>query len=181
MEKFPHLKFVQKIVGSPRFNGGGQKAPRSLDNKNNRGGHSSYLKKSTEDIRNQWFSKYELRDNLNLAPIDSDIIPIFFKINPDEVGYDFDLKKYGIEIISEEENGYIIGASLDGFNSLEEKIKLFLNEERGGGNVADLWEIVTGNQWKPDLILSDYLKSNWSNIEDDKSYLVEVGIAFDKP
>lgn len=160
---------------------GDKKAPRSLDNKNNRGGHSSYLKKSTEDIRNQWFSKYELRDNLNLAPIDSDIIPIFFKINPDEVGYDFDLKKYGIEIISEEENGYIIGASLDGFNSLEEKIKLFLNEERGGGNVADLWEIVTGNQWKPDLILSDYLKSNWSNIEDDKSYLVEVGIAFDKP
>lgn len=181
MERFPHLKFLQKVVGKPRLHGGGNPNPLSAQNKDNRQGHFGYLSGRTSQIKSDWQNEIDKRERLNLAPLDADVIPIFLKINPDLIGYDFDLKQFGIEVISQEEEGYIIGASLDAFVSLNEKIQKFLDEERGGGKIADLWEIVDGNQWKPSHILSDYLKSIWSDINDDRIYKLEVGIAFDKP
>jgi len=181
MERFPHLKFLQKIVGKPRLHGGGETNPISLQNKNNKPGHFGYLSDKTSRLKSDWQNEIDKRKRFNLAPLDADIIPIFLKINPDLIGYDFDLKLFGIEVISQEEDGYIIGASLDAFNSLNDKIQKFLNEERGGGKIADFWEIVDGNQWKPNHILSDYLKSIWGNIDEEGIYKLEVGIAFDKP
>jgi hypothetical protein len=61
------------------------------------------------------------------------VIPVFLKINPDILGNDFDLKEFGIEVISEEE---------DGFKSLNEKIRMFLDKERGSATIADFWEII---------------------------------------
>jgi hypothetical protein len=179
MEKFPHLKFLQKVTGKPRLHGGGKPNPQSAQNKDNREGHFGYLSGKTSQIKSEWQNEINQREDL--APLDADVIPIFLKINPDLIGYDFDLKQFGIEVISQEEEGFIIGASLDGFASLNEKIQNFLNEEHGGGKIADFWEIIEGKQWKPNHILSDYLKSIWNNIDDTKYYKLEVGIAFDKP
>lgn len=53
------------------------------------------------------------------------------------ISYDFDLKQFGIEIISEEDDGYIIGASLDGFAFPDEKINKFFNGEHGGGKLQN--------------------------------------------
>lgn len=181
MEKFPHLKFLQKVTGKPRLHGGGTPNPHSLENRNNRQGHSGYLSSQTTQIKTNWDNEIKRRKEFNLAPLDADVIPIFLKINPDLVTYNFDLKQFGIEIISEEEEGYIIGASLDGFASLNEKINNFLSEQHGSAKIADFWEIIDGNQWKPEHILSDYLKSIWSDIDEDRKYRLEVGIAFDKP
>lgn len=181
MERFPHLKFLQKVTGKPRLHGGGNPNPRSEENKNNKQSHFGYLSTQTTQIKTSWQGEINRRAELNLAPLDKDIIPIFLKINPDIITYDFDLKQFGIEVISEEVEGYIIGASLDAFTSLDEKIRRFLSEEHGGAKIADFWEIIDGNQWKPEYILSDYLKSIWRDIVDDRIYRLEVGIAFDKP
>jgi len=181
MERFPHLKFLQKVIGKPRLHGGGEPNPLSIQNKNNRQGHFGYLSGRTSQIKSDWENQIGRREELDLAPLDADIIPIFLKINPDLITYDFDLKQFGIEVISQEEEGYIIGASLDSFTSLNEKINRFLNEQHGGAKIADFWEIIDGNQWKPEHVLSDYLKSIWSEIIEDRVYKVEIGIAFDKP
>jgi hypothetical protein len=181
MERFPHLKFLQKVTGKPRLHGGGNPNPRSEENKNNKQGHFGYLSGQTNQIKTSWQDEINRRAALNLAPLDKDVIPIFLKINPDLITYDFDLKQFGIEVISEEDEGYIIGASLDAFTSLDEKINKFLNEQHGGAKIADFWEIIDGNNWKPEHILSDYLKSIWSDIVEDRIYKLEVGIAFDKP
>lgn len=181
MEKFPHLKFLQKVTGKPRLHGGGKQNPQSAKNKDNRQGHFGYLSGKTSQIKSDWQNEINQREQLDLAPLDADVIPIFLKINPDLIGYDFDLKQFGIEVISQEEEGFVIGASLDAFTSLDEKIRRFLNEEHGGAKIADFWEIIDGNQWKPKYILSDYLKSIWRDIVDDRIYILEVGIAFDKP
>jgi hypothetical protein len=181
MEKFPHLKFLQKVTGKPRYNGMRPPSPRSLKNKDDRQGHFGYLSGKTSLIKSDWQNEINQREQLDLAPLDANVIPIFLKINPDLIGYDFDLKQFGIEVISQEEEGFVIGASLDAFKSLDEKIRRFLNEEHGGAKIADFWEIIDGNQWKPKYILSDYLQSIWKNIVDDRIYKLEVGIAFDKP
>ncbi len=181
MEKFPHLKFHQKVFGKPRFNGGGETHPNSKKNKDHRQGHFGYLSHKTDKIKSDWQGEIDKREQLELAPLDSTVIPIFLKINPDIIGNDFDLKQFGIEVISEEEEGFIIGASLDGFKSLNEKIQMFLDKKRGSATIADFWEIIDGKSWKPVHILSAKLKSIWRTIDENSLYKLEVGIAFDKP
>lgn len=184
MEKLPHLKFVQKLLGNPRLHGGGGQSPRTKENKKNRKGHSSYLFEKANKLRDSWVINVSKREELNLAPLDNDIIPVFLQTDPDLLAdISFDLQKFGIEIISEEEDGFIVGASNDGLRALEEKIKGFVNEGHGTAKIADLWEIITGNreEWKPEHILSEGLYSKWSYIEDDIIYKLEVGIAFDRP
>ena len=181
MEKFPHLQFLQKVSGKPRLNGGPNNNPITEENKRNRGRHSGNLLNKTTQLKTDWNNELSVREQNGLAPLDADIIPIFLKINPKLINYDFDLKQFGIEIISEEDDGYIIGASLDSFASLDEKINKFLNAEHGGGQIAEFWEIIDGNQWKPEHILSDYLKSIWQSVDENTNYKLEVGVAFDKP
>ncbi|MFT6320693.1 MAG: hypothetical protein ACJAT4_001621, partial [Granulosicoccus sp.] len=184
MELFPHLKFVQKVSGKPRFPSGGGSNEISTQNKKNRQAHSIFLSSKTSKLKADWSKAYATRELKNLAPLEEEVIPIFLKINPDLLrDSNFDLQNFGIEIISEEEDGFIIGASLDDLKSLDEKINSFLSKGHGTGKIADLWEIIDGNrdEWKPKHILSEKLFSKWKTIQDDEVYKLEVSIAFAKP
>lgn len=183
MEQFPHLNFIQKIAGLPRLFGGGGPNEISEHNKQNRQGHSNFLSKNTAKVKENWSFTISKRENQNLAPLDDNVIPLFLHLNPDLLTSGFDLKCLDIEIISEEDDGYIIGASLDGLRSLEEKINEFILEKHGSGIVADLWDIINGNneEWKPQHILSEILYAKWNTIDDNQLYNLEVSIAFDKP
>lgn len=183
MEQFPHLKFIQKITGKPRLFGGGTPNLKTKENQENRRGHSNYLSQKTSKIKQDWADQISNRETEGLAPLALDVIPIFLQINPLLINSEFDLQNLGIEIISEEDDGFIIGTSLDNLKSLEDTINGFALEKHGSGLVADLWEIIVGNreEWKPNRILSEYLFENWDTIEDNEIYQVEVGIAFDRP
>ncbi|MFW5879369.1 MAG: S8 family peptidase [bacterium] len=183
MEQFPHLKFVQKISGKPRFHGGGSENPITKENKEKREVHGNFLKQKTGKLKSDWYNSIKKRQSEGLADIDENTTPIFLQINPDLINAEFDLESFGIEIISEEEDGFIIGASFDNMKSLEEKINGFVSQEYGSGGIADFWQIIDGDReiWKPEHILSEYLFSNWGKIQDTDSYLVEVSVAFAKP
>ncbi|MDP1694690.1 MAG: S8 family peptidase [Candidatus Woesearchaeota archaeon] len=183
MEKFPHLQFQQKITGSPRFHGGGGENPRTLQNKQDRQGHSVSLGNSTTKIKSDWEGSVKLRGEQGLAEIDGSTAPVFFQINPDIINTQFDLEAFGIEIISEEEDGYILGASFDNLKTLEEKISGFITSKHGTSKIADFWQIIDGDreEWKPRHILSENLYSRWAEIVDDEIYRVEVSVAFAKP
>src|SRR5690606_37569347 len=183
MERFPHLKFSEKLVGRARFNRP-TGAERSKHNKENRQGHSQDLLAKTSVLSSEWIDYIYERELSDFAPLDENIQPVFLQINEALLNdVKFDLQNFGIEIISEEENGFIIGASLDNLRSLEDKIRGFIDAERGSGKIADLWEIIDGNreEWKPQRILSPELFSKWSSIDENEVYGVEVSIAFDKP
>lgn len=183
MERFPHLKFIQKVTGKPRFPGGGSDDPKTEYNKANRQSHSSSLSQQTKKIQSEWANAYFVREELGLATLDENTIPIFLQINPGLIRSEFDLENLGIEIISEEDNGFLIGASLDNLRSLEDKISGFTSAIHGTGIIADLWQIISGNRedWKPEHILSEHLFENWKSIQDDILYKLEVSIAFDYP
>ena len=69
MEKFPHLHFLQKVVGKPRLNGGGGTNPLSAQNKENKLGHFGYLSGRTSQLKSDWdseISKKEIALLLNL-------------------------------------------------------------------------------------------------------------------
>ncbi|AZJ33994.1 S8 family peptidase [Tenacibaculum singaporense] len=184
MQQFPHLNFSEKIVGRARYNGGPRPSQQTDDNKNNRTGHSSFLTGKTSNLKQSWVEHNKSRQEKNLAPLNPEIQPIFLQINPDLLAdIQFDLENLNIEIISQEDNGFIVGASLDNLRTLEEKISGFIDSERGTGRIADLWQIIDGNRedWKPQHILSPELYEKWNEIDDNIDYHVEVSVAFDKP
>ncbi|MDD3685864.1 MAG: S8 family peptidase [Bacteroidales bacterium] len=183
MEQFPHLKFFQKVTGKPRFYGGGSENPITKENKVNRQAHGNFLQQQTGKLKSDWDNSLKKRQSEALADINENTTPIFLQINPDLINAEFDLESFGIEIISEEENGFIIGASFDNLKSLEEKINGFISQEHGTGGIADFWQIIGGEReiWKPKHILSEYLFSYWNKIQDTDNYLVEVSVAFAKP
>ncbi len=185
MEQFPHLRFIQKVVGKPRYFsryfGGGSPDERSEQNKQNREKHSSHLWRRTSGLNKEWERDLSEREKEGLPPLNPDIIPVFLQINPDLITNIFELENLGIEIISEENEGFIIGASLDGLRTLNEKIRGFIGEKHGTGIIADLWEIIDGKNWKPEHILSEKLYRKWYRIRDEEIFQLEVSVAFDKP
>lgn len=181
MNKFPHLNFIEKIKGVPRRGRLISTDERSEYNKGHRSEHSTELNSNINSLKENWQENNRNRVDENLPPLNPDIIPVFLQLNPKIISDDFDLKSFNIEIISEEEEGFIIGASLDNLNALTEKIQLFSEEKHGGGKIADFWQIIDGNQWRPEHILSEELFNRWSDIDDAVEFVLDVGIAFDKP
>lgn len=184
MDKFPHLKFSENLIGKARFSGGGNLHPESVRNKKFRQKYSQSLLVKTNQLKAEWLSHISERKNNGLAPLDEKIEPIFLKINPTLLeDLSFDLESFKIEIISQEDDGFIVGASLDNLITLEEKIRLFGKDERGGAKIADFWEIIEGDResWKPKHILSAELFEKWNTILDNQTYYIEVAIAFAKP
>lgn len=183
MDKFPHLKFVEKLKGKPRLHGGGSAAFQTEVNKNNRQTHYTNLSSATNKIEDEWENFLKSRNETDAPELSPEIIPIYLQINPTLINAEFNLGKLGIEIISEEDDGFILGASLDNLRSLKSKIEGFVDEAHGTGIVADLWKIIEGNRdsWKPEHILTPELFTIWPKIKDTDQFHVEVSIAFDFP
>lgn len=181
MEQFPHLKFFHVVEGKARGFGGGEEREKTKNNKEDRTTHADLLSNSIGINRRKWLEDFTHRENL--ATLDPKIQPVLLEINPDKLKIaGFDLQDFNIEIISEGDDGIIVAASLDNLYALESKIQGFLDKSHGTANVAELWNIVDGDRksWKPQHILSEFLLESWPNIQDDQTYHVEVGIAFDR-
>lgn len=177
MAEFPHLSLSIIIDGQYKSPGGGRsKSLQTKDNIKKRSEHAEFLQTRVDQISEYWKNLLEERpEDLPSLP---DSIPLLLKIDPNTFDPD-SLKGFGIEIISEEEDGYIIGASADiDLLKLKEKIQKFL-ENRGQykNKAAQLWDIEKGNHWKVDQILSPELKAKWGSLEDSIEYVIDVAIA----
>ncbi|MFO5472202.1 MAG: hypothetical protein ACLBM3_22735, partial [Dolichospermum sp.] len=175
---FPHIQLKLTTEGRaaspPR---GGKKNPITVVNLGNRQGHGSKLKNSVESLIFSWQETQEEREKEGKPRLPENAQPIILQIDP--IGFDSeDLRKYGIEVIAELENGYIIGASANDpeFSELQKKIEKFIKAERGVNKVSEIWEILDGTR-RPEYILSPELLNKWENITDDNLFIVDVGIA----
>ena len=177
---FPHIQLKLTTEGraaSPQ-GGAGKKNQITLVNLNNRQGHGSKLRNSVESLIFSWQETQEEQEQEGKPSLKSR--RIILQIDPDSFNPD-GLKSYGIELIADTEDGYIIGASVDlELSELQKKIEKFICEQRGGNTVAQIWEIIDGKK-KPELILSPTLFTelyeNWLPIKEEQIYTVDVGIA----
>ncbi len=183
MSEYPHLKLPYKVEGVHKAQGGGKKPQaQTLANRANREGHGLKLKAAIDNLKNNWQENLRQKAKGNsVLPNETDI-PIFLKIDTN-IFTDIDsLRHWGIEIISEEEEGLIIGASKDGFKAFEENLRQFLEEKGTYKNTAaKIWEIVTSDNWRIEQLLNGDLIDVWGNIENDKVYTVELGISCHVP
>lgn len=181
MAEFPHLKLEKRIDGrykAKRIRIKKQITPTTEENLKNRGSHGDNLLTSVTELSSIWARNLEERRELGFPPLpDEDIVPIFLQIDLSNFNIE-SLDGFGIEIIAEEENGYIIGASAENFNGLRRKIENFIAEQgRSKDQAARLWQINTGLQWKVEQILSPEMQEKWDKIADDDILIVDVGIA----
>lgn len=181
MARFPHLEIKQVIEG--RFKsrkGGGEKErnPNTLANLENRNNHGARLTANVNTLTEYWTENVKARAEQNLPELpDPNVIPVFLQIDTEEFDVE-SLLSFGIEIIAEEEDGHIIGASSDNFTSLKSKIDKFIKQEGIFKNkAAQLWQINDGTQWRVQEILSDELREKWDQIDDGGQYVVDLGIA----
>ena len=173
---FPHiyLKLVREASKKKRPPGPREVNPITNANKTNRGMHAQTLRTSVGTLRDEWHETIINRRDEGYPEMPG-AIPIFLRIDP---GSDLieSLKTFGIEIIGELEDGFIIGASVGtSISDLAAKIELFANS--GQANVAALWEIVSGKSWRSEHILSPALLTAWPSIRDADQFVIDVGIA----
>jgi hypothetical protein len=177
-EQFPHiqLRLAREDTAAPPPRRLRKQNPRTTANADDRWGHGSRLKSSALSIVSDWKDTQAKREEEEKPPL-PEAIPIILQIDPAAFDAE-DLRKYGIEVIAELEDGYIIGASADDpeFGELQQKIEKFINDERGGKKVAEIWEIIDGSR-RPEYILSPELLNEWDRIRDEQIYTVDVGVS----
>lgn len=174
---FRHLSLRLATQGSAAFPGGGGRKVSSitLANKGNAGGHGRSLTNSVDSITANWDTEQEQRKKDN-KPALPEAISLILEVDPKAFDADA-LKSFGIEVVADLEEGYIIGASADtSLSELRKKIGNFINSERGGGKVPEIWQILDGTQ-RPEYILSDALRADWEDLSDGQEYVVDVGIS----
>jgi hypothetical protein len=179
MDKFPHLRLIQRELGKARIFGGGEKSERSRENLKNRQEHAQYLRGQSENLKLSWDKILQERAADNLPPLDPNIVPILLRIDPASFDVEKAFDGFKIEVISENEDGYILGTSFDGLQGLREKIRHFTEQVgRDKDQASQLWDIIiAGDHWRPEYILSEQLLLGWENIGADHTYTVDVGIA----
>ncbi len=177
-QQFKHIPLRLTLTDFARSGTPPRRSSRSTNNHGDAGNHGRRLQSSVFTIMSDWKTRFEERQQEGLPEIPN--IPSFIlKIDPKSFDAD-DLKSFGIEVILEIEDGYILGTAADTdaeLTKLQQKIEKFIFEQYGGGKVAEIWEILEGNFKRLEYILSPDLLKRWDQILDDQIYTVDVSIA----
>ena len=181
MPDFPHLKLPFKVEGSAKPPSGGSRnklaKERTDKNKENRINHGKYLDNSANVLLEKWKT---LREKISaegiVLPNENDI-PVFLKIDTEVFNID-KLKFWGIELISEEEDGCIIGASNDNLQSFIENVNQFLNEKgQRKDKASQIWELETDESRRIEKLLKGEIGGIWETLKSDVIYTVQLGVS----
>lgn len=185
VNNFQHLEFPTVFKDSakpPRPPQGKEIAQRTLENKKDKEGrkkHSHFLSSTTVKIlenRNRVLSE---RQQQGLPDIPTSDIPLLIQIDPDEFDPDF-LYSYGFEVVSEQEDGYLLVASdQTRLNEFLVKLQKYIEVtkdgklQKGTAKIASIYEIDDTNRVQ--RVLSESLYTRWPFIDTDK-LMVDIGV-----
>lgn len=174
-EQFKHIPLRLTKTDFARPGRPPRRSDRSNANRGDAGGHGGRLKSSVSSIISDWKDTLEKRQQEGMPDIPN--VPSFL-LQVDPKSFDADeLRKFGIEVILELEDGYILGASADAkLTQLQQKIENFITAQ-GNLQVAEIWNILEGRFERLEYILSPDLLARWDQIVDGHIYTVDVSIA----
>lgn len=179
VHQFEHLPLVRREDGParyarPRF----VESPFTKINRVNRGVHSTKLEGQVDTITTNWRTKREARVQAGLPPIDEGI-PLLLQIDP-TLDID-DLRHYfGFEIISEQDDGFVIVASEDGSLAyFQEKLDDFIGSVEGSAGIAKIHELREDLTSEERLrrILTERLFAELPQLDTNAPYLMDVSIS----
>lgn len=178
MPPFPHLTLVQRRKGRAKLNGRGNESHRTVANKANRVPHRDQLRLSAIAATNA--AKIDRAARPEEAPNLPAQVPLLLQIDP---GFD-DIDKlrelFNFEIVSEQENGFIIVAAQDiQLSTFLQKIDDFAGKVRGATAVASVHQLHADEQRQLRLeqVLSEQMLASWGLIADNEMYTCDLGIS----
>ena len=174
LQTLPHINLKLAASGTAKSQAFPKSAPpQTIANLGNRQEHGEKLQQAIKTVTETWQVQQQERDPATAAPAGA--MPLLMQA--DAAVQRASLKVCGIEVVTDLGNGYLIGAAINpDLKGLQQKIELFLNEERGGNKVSGIWEILDGSQ-RLQYILSPELLAGWQQLQDEQTYVVDVGVA----
>lgn len=174
---FQHLPLLLRYQGPALIHGGGKQADQTRDNKQNPAGHSSSLRGSATNVIAATQSRKVQRTQQGL-PVVPEGIPVLLQIDP-SLDLDVLREKFGFEIVSEQEDGFVIVASRDlQLSAFLQTVNDFATQTWGAGTVASIHRLFDDPNHEERLrrILSEHLFEQWP-FQDNTIYICDVGVS----
>lgn len=175
---FKYLPLVLRERGPARFPPAPQpEDPTTADNRADRNAHARGLKSRCSSISANWQATQGARVQGGLPVIDAGI-PLLLRIDT-SLGLDELRRQFAFEIVSEQEDGFVIVASEDvDLAEFRQKLDDFVGTISGSSNVAKIHELREDltQEERLRLILTDTLWLEWPTIADDAVYICNVSI-----
>lgn len=174
---FPHLPLPLRFRGSALIHGGGKQARQTEANRSNFAGHAAMLRGSAAAASESWRQQQAVRQ-LSASPVALGGMPVLLRVDPN-LDLDVLREKFDFEIVSEQEDGFVIVASEDiQLTALLDMIDAFSTDTRGSATVASIHQLFDDPSQDERLkrILSDTLYATWPTIADDQAYVCDLGV-----
>jgi subtilase family protein len=176
--RFEHLSLVLSKSGPAFFPQARiSEDPTTATNKANRSTHAAGLRGLTGNVSSNWQTQQQTRIQDGLPAIDAGI-PLLLRI---DTSLDLDdlRGQFQFEIVSEQEDGFVIVASEDlDLTEFRQKLTEFDGGVRGSANVAKIHELREDLTQEERLrrILTETLFQEWPTIADDSLHVYDVSI-----
>ena len=176
--QFEYLPLILREHGPARFPQVVQdEDPETASNKTNRTGHAGSLQSHSTSVSTNWKTRQKTRVDTGLPAIEAGV-PLLLKIDP-SLDLDDLRRQFEFEIISEQEDGFVIVASEDvNLGLFQQKLTDFVGSITGSANVARIHELREDltQEERLNLILTETLIQEWPTIADDSLYICDVSI-----
>jgi len=176
---FEYLPLLLRYKGNAILPGGGKTSPQTRANQRvRRQEHAETLVRSARSLAENWTALQARRLEEHLPAIAAGV-PILLEI---DTGLDLDVlrEKFDFEIVSEEDEGYVIVASEDiDVPLFMRMVEEFAGEAHGSASIAKIHRFSDDPTGIDRLgrILSEGLMQLWPQIDEQQNYVVDVGIA----
>ena len=174
---FAHLPLPLRYRGDALIRGGGGQAAQTRSNRTNFSAHAGSLRGSAASATGAWQQRLSdrQREGLPAAPKG---MPVLLQV---DTNLDLDAlrEKFGFEIVSEQEDGFVIVASEDiQLGELVAMINAYSTDTFGSATVASIHRLLDDPSQDERLrrLLSDVLYLAWPTIRDDQVYICDLGI-----
>lgn len=176
--RFDYLPLVMRRKGPTRVPPAVvSEDPTTANNKAaNRATHSGNRKSNAKSISANWITQQALRKATG-APETNVGVPLLLKVDP-SVKLDDLRNQFSFEIVSEEEDGFVIVASEEiELITFEAKLNDFAAAS-GASNVAKIHELRAdlSQSERLEKILSERLLADWATMRDDDLYMCNVSV-----
>lgn len=177
-QRFQHLPLLLRYQGNAILPRGGKTADQTNINKTNYVAHADSLRGSASSASGSWQARRTAREQDNLPDLGKGI-PLLLQVDP---GLDLDdlRKHFGFEIVSEQEDGYVIVASEDmDLTNLVDMINKYAGGvPHGSATIAKIHRLFDdpGHDERLKRILSESLYRTWPTIRDEDRYIVDVSV-----
>ncbi|WP_165234405.1 S8 family peptidase [Aquisphaera insulae] len=176
---FPHLALVLRYDGAARFHQQRRKPnAKTTAAQEDRATHGERLGIAATNVSSAWKLRVADREEEDLPTLPKNV-PLLLEIDT-MLDLDELRKRFGFEVVSEEEDGFVIVASEDlDLNAFNRQLVDFVGKVTGSGSVARVHSLVEDNDQSKRLarILSEHLREQWPELDHEGDYVVDLGVS----